>query len=327
MQDFNRYRLIHNEIMKRLEVGEITTEQAKSVIDLAFDKYTNDSQDVIIEKASREYYKMSKFKKKYNYDPKEKTITVDGIQYKVNLDTKSPTMKVTDFVTGRQVATLRQTSVDTFGDDNTINIDENFFKLKNAKRQDAILQHEIGHIKYQNLTPKSKHFNPDNALDKVFDTTMNQILANFSNYSDDVVEYVKSVLKQKRKDYLDASSKDEMKNKIRSDAYEIAKKYKNNCDEVEADRHSANKTSEKDLKRGYREINKLNASDKSIKTSMKVHNDIAKKHQNYDDIVPINKENIEKWKKDQKDSSHKDYVERSKALKDKELSKQEIYKK
>ena len=39
MPNFERYSKLHDEIMRRLEVGEITTEQAKEVNDLVFEKY------------------------------------------------------------------------------------------------------------------------------------------------------------------------------------------------------------------------------------------------------------------------------------------------
>lgn len=43
MTNFERYNALHDEVMKRLEDGEITTEQAKNVIDLSFDKYITES--------------------------------------------------------------------------------------------------------------------------------------------------------------------------------------------------------------------------------------------------------------------------------------------
>ena len=39
MTNFEKYNKIHDEVMKRLEDGEITTEMAKEVNDLAFEKY------------------------------------------------------------------------------------------------------------------------------------------------------------------------------------------------------------------------------------------------------------------------------------------------
>ena len=47
MTNFERYNKIHNEVMTRLEKEEITVEQAKDVIDLAFDKYMVESGEDI----------------------------------------------------------------------------------------------------------------------------------------------------------------------------------------------------------------------------------------------------------------------------------------
>jgi hypothetical protein len=41
--NIEKYNKLHDELMKRLESGEITTEQAKEVNDLAFDKYITES--------------------------------------------------------------------------------------------------------------------------------------------------------------------------------------------------------------------------------------------------------------------------------------------
>lgn len=37
--NFEKYNMLHNEIMKKLEIGDITVEKAKEINDLAFDKY------------------------------------------------------------------------------------------------------------------------------------------------------------------------------------------------------------------------------------------------------------------------------------------------
>ena len=47
MNNLQRYNSIHSEVMARLEKGELTTEQAKDVIDLAFDKYMIESSEDI----------------------------------------------------------------------------------------------------------------------------------------------------------------------------------------------------------------------------------------------------------------------------------------
>ena len=44
MTNFEKYNKLHDEVMKRLENGEITVEQAKEVNDLAFDKYITEAK-------------------------------------------------------------------------------------------------------------------------------------------------------------------------------------------------------------------------------------------------------------------------------------------
>ena len=72
MTNFERYNKLHNEVMTRLEKEEITIEQAKDVIDLAFDKYMVESgEDVEKLKArhdtlEREYKKCEAELRKLN---------------------------------------------------------------------------------------------------------------------------------------------------------------------------------------------------------------------------------------------------------------------
>lgn len=119
------------------------------------DELSNDN--LFTEKATTEQYRLSKFKQRYHYDPTAKNIVVNGETYKVDLDNyKSGTMQVKDSK-GNQVTTIRQTAADLQNSDPVIHFDENFFKLKNPKRMDAILQHEIGHTKMHSLDTDSPH--------------------------------------------------------------------------------------------------------------------------------------------------------------------------
>ena len=43
--DFEKYSLIHDELMKKLEDGEITTEQVKELDNLMFDKFILEKSD------------------------------------------------------------------------------------------------------------------------------------------------------------------------------------------------------------------------------------------------------------------------------------------
>ena len=63
MTNFERYNALHDEVMKRLEEGEITTEQAKSVIAMSFEKYCtetfeyeDDNELEIFEESARQKY-------------------------------------------------------------------------------------------------------------------------------------------------------------------------------------------------------------------------------------------------------------------------------
>ena len=82
------------------------------------------------EKATREQYRLNAFKKKYKYDPKEKTIIVDGEKYKVDLDIKRKYITITDGVTK-----IKQACADINASDPIIYLDRDFFKLKNAKEE------------------------------------------------------------------------------------------------------------------------------------------------------------------------------------------------
>ena len=45
MQNIERYNLLHTEIMRRLEDGEITTEQAKELNNKFFDRYVEEKSE------------------------------------------------------------------------------------------------------------------------------------------------------------------------------------------------------------------------------------------------------------------------------------------
>lgn len=282
MTNFERYHALHDEVMKRLEDGEITTESAKELNDRFFNRYIMDD-NIFTEKATREEYRMSAFKKKYNYDPKEKTIVVNGETYKVDLDTKRKTMEVYNIVSGEKEATIRQTAADMGDPDSTIHISADFFKLKNNKRRDAVLQHEIGHIKLHNANPSSKKFDSDKSAPIVVHSILEEVVQKVCQmHGITDKEDIKSIRSEVHKiygdmknNYYDKMSKDKLIRKIREDAFKIAKKYESksnshtNAKEFEADRYAANHSSEKDLKKGVREYYKYGTSDKAIKSQLK----------------------------------------------------------
>ena len=67
-----RYDIIYEDLQDRVYNGEITLEFAESVNDLAYDKY------YFTEMKKKADYRREKFLKQHNYDPKTKTIDLDG---------------------------------------------------------------------------------------------------------------------------------------------------------------------------------------------------------------------------------------------------------
>lgn len=109
--------------------------------------------------------------------------------------------------------------------------------------------------------------------------------------------------------------------KLRKDMLKIVTKYKSktndhvNMQEVEADRYSANRTSEKDIKKGVNEIYKHAKKDKAIRKSFKGY-----------DIYDVPDDVVKYVRKTQNKSGSEDMKVRSKALKDKDLRNSKIYK-
>ena len=106
----------------------------------------NEMLNVITEKKTREEYKMRAFKKRHNFIPdkpgsKTGTITVNGQKVKIDLDKDKKRLNI--YSNNDDGKDDRSTSYCTTTD--TVYIDKTFFKRKNPKRIDAILQHEIGH--------------------------------------------------------------------------------------------------------------------------------------------------------------------------------------
>ena len=60
MSNFDRYNRLHTEIINRLEKGEITTEQAKDVVNLAFNKYIVEAENDTLSDDDKEKLKARK---------------------------------------------------------------------------------------------------------------------------------------------------------------------------------------------------------------------------------------------------------------------------
>lgn len=297
---------------------------------------TLSNESVFTEKATTEQYRLSKFKKKYHYDPSKKTIVVNGETYKADLDHyKSGIMYVKD-TEGNKVATIRQMSADTRSDDPEIHFDRNFFNLKNSKRADAVLQHEIGHTKLHNSNLDGTHTDKSAISGSAFNEMIKVIYRiaepQYNEYyksiygrpmntaeKKELIRAIKNEIMPRKDEYM-RLSEDRRKGKLRDDMLKIAKKYAKtskashtNTQEFEADRYAANRTSEKDIKRGVRETYKHATTDKQIKKQLKVTGASTDKKTVNSQRKAINKE------------GQVDMNQRSKALKDKKLRSSEVY--
>lgn len=335
-----------------------TEESVDSILDEFYDTLFEDAY--LIEKKTREEYAVRRFKEKHKYDDKEKTITdKDGKKYKIDMDYKNTTMDTKSDLEDRKSRVRRTTSAEVETEDPTIFIDKNFFKLKNDKRRESILQHEIAHTKLHNKFGNAKNVEKDlktskfinKKLDGLRDMMRNDLLS--QGYDPKVVEdYIKNdrsfnyYLNDIDRAYAKGGlNENQVRAKLRSEAMKKLKKYDKgtnthqNTDEFEADRYAANKTSEKDLKKAIREDYKhtkkeykpKNYAKREMKTDIKIRKYDGERIPNYKDMSKEDKvkyarniqKNREADKKEQNKIAAKDYNQRQKALKDKSLTQKE----
>lgn len=138
-----------------MQNNDILMEYSDSDLDaiqnlISFKEYEMTWADEFTEKKTRNDYVRDRFKKKYKYDPKTNTIEVNGDRIKVDMD-DSYVRIIKDPETGEIYDNdLRDgTSIEMHPnkDLDLLILDKKFFRLKNDKRREAILQHELGHRK------------------------------------------------------------------------------------------------------------------------------------------------------------------------------------
>lgn len=331
---YKYYIKMKNKLYENYVNGEITLEQREELLERAKNDF------MFMEKATRKQYSLEAFKKKYKYDSKNNTIVVDGEIYDIDINTNNPIIKIIND-NGKVVSKLRQIGVLYSNSDTPmIVLDDDFFKLKNSKRRDAELQHEIGHIKSDCVTNNghtAQHVIQLN-YEKYMESLFNKCKHKYADL-DIPDELMKDVVVQKAKENgitkstykLNESEKQQQKI-IKEIRQYIEKKYISRVrdgnthttrSEIEADRYSADHSSEKDLKKTLRERRKMSTTDKAIKKEIAVMDKIEK------NILPMpkSKEVIKIARKDKNKSQNNDYEIRSAALKDKKLKDNPIYKK
>lgn len=285
----------------------------------------------MIEKRTRDEYAREKFKKKYKFVPDKPgsnkgTITINGEKRHVDMGKSS----MVNF--GGQ-DTVRQTAADINSKNGDILLDKNYFKLKNQKRRDAVIQHEVGHTKLHSVRGDSnvadpRSFSPKNRgvarrnaynggkenLESMGKETLKMFGIDPSSKSTRKMlnDNLDAAMGKSDKKYNERSKKNPYR-KEREELLKQAGKYRSkssshaNEQEFEADRFAANRAGAKNLKAGVREY--TNKTKKMYKNMKGLSNDQKKQVvKNYNKVNAI------------------DQKARSKALKDKKLRDAELYK-
>lgn len=335
----DKLRMFKEAAYEKYSNGEITLEMREELINRA----TNEFSDVFItEKATREQYRIKAFKKKYHYDPKDKSIIVDGEKYYVDLDVSNPVANIKDG-NGNLVSSLRYASANVNNEDGTIVLDANFFKLKNSKRRDAMLKHEIGHIKRNSLKESEKidqstvQLNYDAYVKEMF-TKLKSAAKPLGLSDKEILSIIKSQLKEMgitRSSYEPTSAERKKQKNIREIRSYIEKKYTSKRDvyndhtdfkEIEADRYAVDHSSERDFKKGLKEYTKHAKSKKSIKKQLKAQGK-AEGLDAYGITIPASEEVVSANRKKITRGGEDDYNRRVKALSDKTIQNNSAYKK
>ena len=295
----------------------------------------------ITEKKTREQYSKEKWKKDHKFvpdktkggnDPNRGTFDRgDGVRKKVDMaKTKTVSTKnLNDDDIDVERMTMHSQPNDTYY------LDKNFHKLKNKKRKEAILQHEVGHDKYHNISKQAPGQDKSTVSNEAFNTTVLSLLNSSGvdeilkglGFSDSDIKNQKkdvlSALKPKRNKYISTKDNSQIdKALLRKDLLKLLRERSSNqphdnAMEKEADLHAVNKTSAKDLKKGMQEYSKKAAKDRNKiidKAKGKVDNATKKEY--------------DKAKKQNNQVYEQDLKSRTKVLNDKEIREKakKIYK-
>lgn len=300
-------------IYEAYDDGYITqSEKFELLYMVEYESITDD--ELILEKKTRDEYAREKFKKKYNFVPDKDdkygdkgTIIANGEKVPIDLGKSK-------YVDGdRRVTGVRYT------DKNDILLDPIFFKLKNQKRRDAVLHHELTHRNWQ--MPAA----PDNMrVPEIEKAELNEIITRLKSkgHTDDQINKAMDLIKKHVKENLNnkpynADNKERSNALKKLDENHTSKtNYHVNNLEKEADIGAAKATSRKDLTKALNEYikHKRKATKKYVKSiSGNLDKESKKKY-----LDAMKRVNI---------SSEEDFKKRAASLKDNDLYNIDYYNK
>lgn len=249
-------------VNKKLQIIKNILNQSETLMDSLFrsSKALSVSGAIVspkVIKANKE-----RFKEKYQYDPKNRTIVVDGETYRIRMsndsDGESKGLSMGPKMDYKSIGTSANLTNKRGG----IYLDDSFWKLKNDQQRAAILSHEIGHLKYHSINAKSRHLDKETVVERNVDKASSLKSAEFLNRG--LAENNKKLSK------LADKNKNNQRNIDRRENIEKYKKYENpriphtNVDEFEADRYAANKYGSKTLKKALKNTVKITTSKKEF---------------------------------------------------------------
>ena len=163
------------------------------------DLFIEEHNDLFLEMKSKKEYRERAFKKKYDYDPKTKTIEVNGKRVNVTFNAKN---NKRDYLTGEKSPAGSYMTINTHGRP-TMNISpDSLYKSKNNKRVDAIVQHEMGHGRLHQRKLDSS------TLDRSMLPKQNRIVGYRTDKNDNTVRIADRSAEEYREQYKDICLKE-----------------------------------------------------------------------------------------------------------------------
>lgn len=259
----NKYDIIFESLQDKVNSGELAIEDAEILNDVAYEKY-------VFEKKTTAEYRLQKFKKKHNYDPKDGTIEMNGerVKFKTGGSNKHNT-KVEGSISsyGKVWKNL--------GEVPELYMNKASFNMKHPNTHEFIFRHEEGHMKAKDVKDKE-----DESIKKrkekkreFHSNYMDSILKDLKSGKISEDEGLKKIDKLNKSKLLSSdekSSYDKIKHEIEKyiDKSKVNTEHGRNPDEYIADGYAADKTGIRDARRFF---------DYASKTHKKEYTKIKKK--------------------------------------------------
>lgn len=218
----SKYEIIFEALQSKVNLGELTIEDAEVINNLAYEKY-------VVEKKTTSQYRLEKFKKAHDFNPKDNTIKIGDDRVKFqhkggsNKRNKLPDAGV------------------KYQDGGIIRMGNSSFNRNNCKAHEFYAGHEYGHIKRVKLKAKNNKDlkNTEEFISKEIDNSgkdMRDHGKNPSEYTSDFIgksisnldtKTVKKILKNDKKTITSKDYQNKLKQTTldHNDYYNTAKSY------------------------------------------------------------------------------------------------------